>query len=287
MDLSVLLVLDYRIRINFAVVQKMLLKVSGGVYVSPFSWINHSMRYETMTITLTYADAVAIAGTPSNTSKMPGKSIGLSAFSCKTGSKLATVPGSVCSKCYALKGFYRMPSVVKANNKREAGLSHPQWVEAMVVIINHSASFAVPEWRWFDSGDIQSIGHLMMIVEVAKRTPLIKHWAPTKELKMLRAFIKGGGVIPSNLIVRASSPMIDQAPVRGHANTSTVSSSVDTLYTGHRCEAYRTDKSGVIVSHEDYVGMDRKEKKARDFGHCGTCRKCWSADIENVDYLQH
>ena len=237
--------------------------------------------------TMTYADAVAIAGTPSNTSKMPGKSIGLSAFSCKTGAKLAKIPGSVCSKCYALKGFYRMPSVVKANDKREAGLSHSQWIDAMVVIINHSASFAVPEWRWFDSGDIQSMDHLMMIVEVAKRTPMIKHWAPTKELKIVRAYEKSGGVIPSNLIVRASSPMIDQAPVKGHANTSTVSSGVDVPYAGHRCEAYRTDKSGAIVSHEEHHAMDRATKKIRDFGHCGSCRKCWSADIDNVDYLQH
>ena len=213
-----------------------------------------------VSITMTYADAITIAGTPSNTSKMPGKSIGLSAFSCKTGAKLAQIPGSVCSKCYALKGFYRMPSVAKANDKREAGLSNPQWIEAMVVIINHSASFAVPEWRWFDSGDIQSMDHLMMIVEVAKRTPMIKHWAPTK---------------------------IDQAPVKGRANTSTVSSSVDVKYAGHRCEAYRTDKSGTIVSHEEHHAMDRKERKTRDFGHCGSCRKCWSADIDNVDYLQH
>ena len=199
-----------------------------------------------MTTLMTYSDAVAIAGTPSNTSKMPGKSIGLSAFSCKTGSKLAAVPGSVCSKCYALKGFYRMPSVVKANAIREKGLSHPQWIEAMIVIINHSASFAVPEWRWFDSGDIQSVEHLRAIVEVAKQTPMIRHWAPTKELKMLRAYIKSGGTIPANLIIRASSPMIDQPPVKGHANTSTVSSSVDTLYLSliHISEPTRPERIG-------------------------------------------
>ena len=47
----------------------------------------------------------------SRTSKMPCESISLDARHCKTGSKLAKIPGSVCNGCYALKGFYNMPSV--------------------------------------------------------------------------------------------------------------------------------------------------------------------------------
>ena len=47
----------------------------------------------------------------SNVSKMPGKSISLDAFECKTGSKLAKIKGSVCFDCYARKGMYRMPNV--------------------------------------------------------------------------------------------------------------------------------------------------------------------------------
>ena len=42
---------------------------------------------------------------------MPCESISLDARQCKTGSKLAKIPGSVCNGCYALKGFYNMPSV--------------------------------------------------------------------------------------------------------------------------------------------------------------------------------
>ena len=41
----------------------------------------------------------------SRTSKMPCESISLDARQCKTGSKLAKIPGSVCNGCYALKGF--------------------------------------------------------------------------------------------------------------------------------------------------------------------------------------
>ena len=258
------------------------------VDVQHFNLMMHRMIGVNDMTTLSISTAISITGTASNTSKMPGKSIGLSAFSCKTGAKLATIPGSVCNKCYALRGFYRMPSVVKANDKREAGLSHPQWVDAMVVLINNSVSFAIPEWRWFDAGDLQSLKHLDNIVAVARKTPMVKHWLPTKELAMVRAYMKKkSGVMPSNLVIRASAPMIDQAPVKGHANTSTVSSGVDVPYAGHRCEAYRTDKSGAIVSHDEHHAMDRATKKIRDFGHCGACRKCWAGDVGNVDYLQH
>ena len=36
--------------------------------------------------------------------------------------------------------------------------------------------------RWFDSGDLQSLSHLMKIIEVCEHTPHIKHWLATREL---------------------------------------------------------------------------------------------------------
>jgi hypothetical protein len=45
-------------------------------------------------------------------SKMPCASVGLPAIvACRTGAKLAQVPGSVCSGCYAMKGNYRFSNV--------------------------------------------------------------------------------------------------------------------------------------------------------------------------------
>jgi len=47
--------------------------------------------------------------------KMPGFAYGLPAWECKTGSKLAKVPGSVCHGCYAMKGNYtRFPEIKKS-----------------------------------------------------------------------------------------------------------------------------------------------------------------------------
>ena len=70
-------------------------------------------------------------------SKMPGFSTSLSAFDCKVGSKLAKVEGSVCSKCYAFNGNYRYPGVKNAHQLRLQALQHPQWVEAMTLLIGH------------------------------------------------------------------------------------------------------------------------------------------------------
>ena len=43
-------------------------------------------------------------GTLSNPSKMPSYAWGISAKHCNVGSKLAKIKGTICNKCYALKG---------------------------------------------------------------------------------------------------------------------------------------------------------------------------------------
>jgi hypothetical protein len=51
--------------------------------------------------------------------KCHAKVLTLPAWECKTGSKLAKIPGTVCHGCYAMKGNYtRFPSVKKAQYKK-------------------------------------------------------------------------------------------------------------------------------------------------------------------------
>ena len=80
-------------------------------------------------------EAREITGGLSKPSKMPGPAHNLPAVACKTGAKLAQIPGSVCSGCYALKGRYRFNNVQAALQRRLKALEHPQWVEAMVQLI--------------------------------------------------------------------------------------------------------------------------------------------------------
>jgi hypothetical protein len=194
-------------------------------------------------------------GTPS---KMPGFSTSLSAFDCKVGARLAKVEGSVCSKCYAFNGNYRWPGVMNAHQLRLEALQHPQWVEAMTLLIGHYTDPADPYFRIHDSGDIQSVQHLMMWAAVAQALPDIKFWMPTKEYRMYKTGVTIlGADWPANLVVRLSAPMIGKAPPKsfGDLPTSTVQAG-----TGFECEAYK-----------------RKNK-------CMDCRACWTPSVQNIDY---
>ena len=195
-------------------------------------------------------EAWALVGGLSKPSKMPGWSIGIPAKECKTGKKLRQIKNSVCEGCYALKGCYVFKVVQEAQYKRLEAISHPDWVLAMATLIN---SKKPDVFRWHDSGDVQDVQHLEKIFEVCKLTPAKRHWMPTRE-----AWIKDHMVnAPSNLVVRFSSPMIDQGPVKSWANTSTVSTKSRT------CPAPDNNNE------------------------CGSCRACWDPLVKNIEYGKH
>ena len=195
-------------------------------------------------------EAWALVGGLSKPSKMPGWSIGIPAKECKTGSKLRLIPKSVCAECYALKGCYVFQVVQAAQYKRLEAISHPDWVQAMTTLIN---SKKPDVFRWHDSGDVQDLQHLEKIFEVCRATPAKRHWMPTRE-----AWIKDHmASCPDNLVVRFSSPMVDQGPVKSWANTSTVSTK------SRSCPAPDNNNE------------------------CGSCRACWDPLVKNVEYGKH
>ena len=203
-------------------------------------------------------EAKEITGGLSSPSKMPGYAYNLPAWKCVTGVKLQAIEGSVCAGCYALKGRYRFSNVKDALTRRLKSLDHPQWVEAMTLLVTHY-SRKVPFFRWHDSGDLQGASHLKKIFEVCKATPAVSHWMPTREAKLLR-FMQPE-VVPKNLIIRMSSHMIDQKPVSFWPWTSTVSTGL--AQPGHRCPA----------QHQG--------------NQCASCRSCWDKEISNVAYPLH
>jgi len=195
-------------------------------------------------------EAWQLVGGLSKPSKMPGWSIGIPAKECKTGKKLRQIKNSVCEGCYALKGCYVFKVVQEAQYKRLEAIQHPDWVTAMVTLIN---SKKPDVFRWHDSGDVQDVQHLEKIFKVCELTPSKRHWMPTRE-----AWIKDHmQAAPENLVVRFSSPMIDQGPVKSWANTSTVSTKSRT------CPAPDQDNE------------------------CGDCRACWDPLVKNIEYGKH
>ena len=195
-------------------------------------------------------EARQITGGLSAPSKMPGPAYNLPASQCITGAKLVKVPGSVCAGCYALKGRYRFTNVQQALQRRLDSLTHPDWVRAMVVLIDKA-----PFFRWHDSGDLQGPEHLKKIFEVCKLTPETRHWMPTREARFLS--LMDPDIIPTNLIIRMSSHMINQKPVKFWPWTSTVSTE------GKTCPA-------------------------QDPGNqCRDCRAGWDRSVANVTYPKH
>ena len=140
-------------------------------------------------------EAEEITGGLSAPGKMPEGSYNIPASACQTGQILAEVKDTPCEGCYALKGRYRFPNVKAALERRLASLNHPQWVEAMTTLVKKKKHF-----RWHDSGDIQSVQHLINIFEVCKNTPATRHWLPTQERKYLPM-----GSYPDNLVIRLSN----------------------------------------------------------------------------------
>lgn len=218
------------------------------------------------------ADADRIVGGLTQTSKMPCKSYSLPTLACQTGFKLAQIAGSVCSECYANKGFYSMyaATIEPAQMARwdsvmqacETSDDARAWIDAMVRLIGDDEYF-----RWHDSGDLQSVHHLNLIVLVARATPGTRHWLPTREYGMVRDWIAAFGALPENLTVRLSAMYFDK-PV-------TVPASL-------------RDVPGVAVSnvHKTSAPIGQACVAPSQNGECRDCRACWSSDV-TISYKAH
>jgi hypothetical protein len=211
------------------------------------------------TPTLTKKQALAICGSLSNPSKMPGHGYALPAYRCRIGSLLQMIPKAICHYCYALRGRYLFPGVRAAMEKRFFSLSDPRWVDAVSTLIYRSGD---RYFRWHDSGDLQSIEHLRRIVAVCLNLPRVKFWLPTREYQTVEAYRRMGGTIPPNLCIRYSAHLVGAAPPLHYGlPASTVSSCQDKTVPGaHRCPA------------------------ARQGNTCGRCRACWNPTVKVVEY---
>ena len=221
--------------------------------------------------TLTLQQAQVITGGVTKTSKMPCKSYSLPTVACRTGFRMTKIAGSICSDCYANKGFYRMyeRTVEPAQHARltaiELALTDTEyrelWLRAMQAVIGLDAEF-----RFHDSGDLQSVEHLHLYADLAERMPTCRFWLPTREYGMVATFCRSRAV-PSNLVVRLSAMFVDQpvkvpASLRGVAGVTVSNVHKLNKPIGHSCPAYTQQ------------------------GKCGDCRACWDRELA-VSYPLH
>jgi hypothetical protein len=211
--------------------------------------------------------AESICGSLTHTNKMPCASYDLPVEACRTGFKLAKIPGTICADCYAAKGNYKRfeanikPAQFARLDALEVAMQGDgaAWIESITTLISNARFF-----RWFSSGDLQGLKHLILIAEVCRQTPNTRHWLATREVGIVKQFA-AAHKIPPNLIIRLSATRPDEAAkipesLRGFRNITT--SNAHTLTPiGKACPA-------------------------PDQGNqCHDCRACWGRGV--VSYRMH
>lgn len=199
----------------------------------------------------------------SQVTKLPYPSWSLSAFDCKTGSKLANIKGSVCNQCYALEGNYRRFHRHTYDINLEIYYNE-LFVEKFVEFIKLNN---LDTFRWFDTGDLQNEILLMKIGQIADKCPNVKFWLPTKEPEILFSYYKMNketklNELHPNLIIRLSAFYIDKDPDYKLAHKIGVY--VSSVKTGEtNCKVFETNNK------------------------CGDCRKCTDSNIFEISYKLH
>ena len=165
---------------------------------------------------------------------------------------------AACSGCYATTGNYNYPNVKAPRLENKEDWKREAWVSDMVKALDSSRYF-----RWFDSGDMYSLGLAEKILEVMQKTPWCKHWLPTRMAK----FAKFADVIArmqalNNVMVRFSSDSVSGEYDSRHG--SVIIESPEALPKGATlCEAYDNE------------------------GKCNGCRACYSKDVPLIAYPAH
>lgn len=181
---------------------------------------------------------------------------------------LDTCPGSVsspgvlvdaCKGCYATTGNYRYPNVKAPRLENREDWQRIEWCDDMVRALDKDRFF-----RWFDSGDMYTLGLAEKILEVMQRTPWCSHWLPTRMHKFpkFRAVLRDMQALP-NVMVRFSSDSVRGEYVKG-LHGSVIVPDAETLPDGvSLCGAYSRG------------------------GKCGGCRACWNKDVAVIAYSAH
>ena len=199
----------------------------------------------------------------SNTAKLGVKSWSLQAYN--------TCPASIdkngllvdaCSGCYASFGNYRFSTVKAVREYNRITWNNDNFVNDFIKQLDTERYF-----RWFDSGDLYSLGLAKKIYEIMLNTPHVKHWLPTR----MHKFIKFQGILKDmqslpNVVIRLSSDDIDGSLVKSDlidTNSTILPSELIEGYNGFICPAYNQG------------------------GKCNDCKECYNKDTKTVAYIAH
>ena len=181
---------------------------------------------------------------------------------------LDTCPGSLespgvlvdaCKGCYATTGNYRFPNVKAPRESNKLDWQRLNWIDDMVQALENDRFF-----RWFDSGDMYSLGLAEKMLEVMIRTPWVSHWLPTR----MHKFPKFKLVLDQmqklkNVSVRFSSDSVQGEYIKGVHGSVIVATPQNVKKGMKLCEAYLNE------------------------GKCNGCRACYDKKVKIIAYPAH
>lgn len=181
---------------------------------------------------------------------------------------LDTCPGSIsspgvlvdaCKGCYATTGNYRYPNVKAPRISNQSDWQRMGWVSDMVEALQNDRYF-----RWFDSGDMYTLGLAEKMLEIMRMTPWVKHWLPTRMHKFPKfAIVLQNMAALPNVSVRFSSDSVNGQFTKGLHGSVIVSDSTQTTKAMTLCRAYE------------------------NAGKCSGCRACWDKKVKVIAYPAH
>ena len=181
---------------------------------------------------------------------------------------LDTCPGSIsspgvlvdaCKGCYATTGNYRYPNVKAPRISNQSDWQRMGWVSDMVEALQNDRYF-----RWFDSGDMYTLGLAEKMLEIMRMTPWCKHWLPTRMHKFPKfAIVLQNMAALPNVSVRFSSDSVNGQFTKGLHGSVIVADSTQHTKAMTLCRAYE------------------------NAGKCSGCRACWDKKIKVIAYPAH
>lgn len=181
----------------------------------------------------------------------------------------------VCKSCYATKGMYRFPVVKNVREHNSEDYKRDEWVDEMIKEVSKFDYF-----RWFDSGDIESVELALKIRSVVRGTPKVAHWLPTRSDKIVSisrvlssssTSVEGKIGVPfkflSNVVIRPSADHIGLNNTEREGVNSFVIKPED---------MFEAKKQGIHVCP---VGVNPNQKS------CDTCTACYTDQA--VAYVLH
>lgn len=164
-----------------------------------------------------------------------------------------------CKGCYATSGNYRFANVKAPRDFNKIDWQRLDWANDMVEALQNDRFF-----RWFDSGDMYTLGLAEKMLDVMIRTPWCKHWLPTRMHKF-----------PKFALVLREMQSLKNVSVRFSSD------SVTGQYT-------KGLHGSVIIPHPEDVkrGMKLCEAYA-NAGKCNGCRACYDKKVKVIAYPAH